>query len=241
MPKLTLISFPLCPFVQRAVIALKEKGAAFDVVYVDLSNKPDWFLALSPLGKVPVLKVERSGRPDAVVFESAVIVEYLEETATGVPLHPTDPLERAHHRAWIEFASATLGDLWKLTTSSASADVDAAKIALNGKLRRLEDALVGRSSAHILRARRSVSWTQPSRRPSARSTPWSGRSARPSSKVCQRSPLGAKPWPPGRACKAPSPPTLKSCIWTCLRVRMRPCSSSPPDSRYGDFPHGPAT
>jgi len=51
---LTLISHPLCPFVQRAVIVLLEKGVAFDRVNVDLSAKPDWFLALSPTGKVPV-------------------------------------------------------------------------------------------------------------------------------------------------------------------------------------------
>ncbi|MES2034183.1 MAG: glutathione S-transferase N-terminal domain-containing protein, partial [Pseudomonadota bacterium] len=59
MTKLTLISFPLCPFVQRAIIALEEKKVPYDVVYIDLTNKPDWFLKLSPLGKVPVLKVER--------------------------------------------------------------------------------------------------------------------------------------------------------------------------------------
>lgn len=62
MTKLTLISFPLCPFVQRAIIALNEKGAEFDVVYIDLANKPDWFQKVSPFGKVPVLKVERDGK-----------------------------------------------------------------------------------------------------------------------------------------------------------------------------------
>lgn len=143
MSKLTLISFPLCPYVQRAIIALKEKGTPFEVVYVDLANKPDWFLALSPLGKVPVLKVERNGKPDAVVFESAVIMEYLEETAVGVALHPIDPLDRAQHRAWIEFASATFGDMWKLTTAKTPADLAAGKAGLGAKLKRLEDALVG--------------------------------------------------------------------------------------------------
>ena len=55
MTKLTLISHVLCPYVQRAVIALKEKGADFERIDVDLSQKPDWFLKISPLGKVPVL------------------------------------------------------------------------------------------------------------------------------------------------------------------------------------------
>ena len=54
---LKLISHKLCPYVQRAVIALAEKGVPFERVDIDLSNKPDWFLALSPFGKTPVLMV----------------------------------------------------------------------------------------------------------------------------------------------------------------------------------------
>ena len=102
---LKLISHKLCPYVQRAVIALTEKGVAFERIDVDLANKPDWFLAISPLGKTPVLLVG-----DVPIFESAVILEYLEETQPA-PLHPTDPLRRAEHRGWIEFGSAVLNDI----------------------------------------------------------------------------------------------------------------------------------
>ena len=70
MTALTLISHPLCPFVQRAVIVLLEKGVEFDRINVDLSAKPDWFLALSPTGKVPVLKVRLLNADDAIIFES---------------------------------------------------------------------------------------------------------------------------------------------------------------------------
>lgn len=143
MTKLTLISFPTCPYVQRAVIALKEKQVDFDVVYIDLANKPDWFLAISPLGKVPVLKVEREGHEPAIVFESAVILEYLEETATGVKLHPEDGLERAQHRSWIEFGSQVLGDLWRISTAKDNGELDAARQALTGKLTRLETIVTG--------------------------------------------------------------------------------------------------
>src|SRR6266478_2091250 len=99
---LKLISHKLCPYVQRAVIALTEKGGAFERVDIDLANKPDWFLAISPLGKTPLLVVG-----DHAIFESAVILEYLEETQEK-PLHPADPLSRAEHRAFIEFGSAVL-------------------------------------------------------------------------------------------------------------------------------------
>lgn len=132
MPKLTLISHDLCPYVQRAVIALTEKGVAFDRVYVDLANKPDWFLAISPLGKVPLLKVG-----DAVIFESAVILEYLEETQ-GKPLHPADPLARARHRAMIEFGSATLADIWGLEIAQTRETAMAKVEALRQKFVRLE-------------------------------------------------------------------------------------------------------
>ena len=84
-----LISFKLCPFVQRSVITLKHKGVPFEVKYIDLENKPDWFLRLSPTGKVPVLKVG-----DTVLFESAVINEYLNDV-NPPSMHPADPLDRA--------------------------------------------------------------------------------------------------------------------------------------------------
>lgn len=99
---LILVSHALCPYVQRAAIVLAEKGVPFERRDIDLANKPDWFLALSPLGKTPVLQVGGEA-----VFESAVICEYLDETE--VPrLHPADALQRARHRSWMEFGSALL-------------------------------------------------------------------------------------------------------------------------------------
>ncbi|MEQ8482267.1 MAG: glutathione S-transferase family protein [Hoeflea sp.] len=102
---LHLMSHALCPYVQRAAISLTEKGVAFERTTIDLVNKPGWFLAISPLGKTPVLSVG-----DQSIFESAAILEYLEETQPR-PLHPADPLTRAQHRGWIEFGSAILNDI----------------------------------------------------------------------------------------------------------------------------------
>ena len=98
-----LVSFDVCPYVQRSVITLEEKGVPYEIEYIDLNNKPAWFGALSPLGKVPILMVE-----DTIIFESATINEYLDETAPGRKLQPADPLRRAHNRAWIEFISTIL-------------------------------------------------------------------------------------------------------------------------------------
>jgi glutathione S-transferase len=80
---LKLISHKLCPYVQRAVIALTEKRVSFERIDIDLANKPDWFLKVSPLGKTPVLVVG-----DHAIFESAVILEYLEETQAHPLIRP---------------------------------------------------------------------------------------------------------------------------------------------------------
>ena len=123
---LTLISHKLCPYVQRAVIALAEKGVPFERRDIDLANKPDWFLRVSPLGKTPVLLVD-----GAAIFESAVILEYLEETQPN-PLHPADPLARAEHRAFIEFGSAILNDIAGLYAAADEIAFDAKTVALKG-------------------------------------------------------------------------------------------------------------
>jgi len=138
--KLTLISHKLCPYVQRAVIALNEKGVAFERVDIDLANKPDWFLKLSPLGKVPVLVV-RSGEGEVALFESNVICEYIEETQGGAKLHPQDPLLRAQHRAWMEFGSTILGELWGLETTGDPAVFESKRVAIAAKFARVEEAL----------------------------------------------------------------------------------------------------
>jgi glutathione S-transferase len=130
--RLKLISHKLCPYVQRAVIALTEKGVSFERIDIDLSNKPDWFAAISPLGKTPVLQVG-----DTAIFESAVILEYLEETQPK-PLHPANPLVRAEHRAWIEFGSAVLNDIAGFYAAKDEATFKAKTSQLEQRFARLE-------------------------------------------------------------------------------------------------------
>ena len=134
---LKLVSHKLCPYVQRAVIALIEKDVPFERIDVDLAAKPDWFKAISPLGKTPLLLVG-----DTTIFESAVILEYLEETQAP-PLHPADPLARAEHRAWIEFGSAILSDIAGLYAAPDEAAFDAKAAALRVKFLRVGQRLTG--------------------------------------------------------------------------------------------------
>jgi len=137
MTDLVLVSHRLCPYVQRAAITLAEKGVAFERRDVDLANKPDWFKAVSPLGKTPVLLVGGHA-----IFESAVILEYLEETQAN-PLHPGAPLTRAEHRAWIEFGSAVLNDIAGLYAAGDESAFGAKVSALRAKFERVEQRLAG--------------------------------------------------------------------------------------------------
>ena len=132
---LELVSFVLCPYVQRAAIVLREKGVAHEVTYIDLDDPPDWFHRISPFGKVPLLRVG-----DQTVFESSIICEYLDEVHSP-RLHPDDPLQRARHRAWGEFGASLLVDQYELATAKTEGRYRDKVDALRGKLGRLDGEL----------------------------------------------------------------------------------------------------
>lgn len=134
---LVLVSHALCPYVQRAAIVLTEKGLPFERREIDLANKPDWFLEISPLGKTPVLLVG-----EEAIFESAVICEYLDETALP-RLHPADALQRAQHRSWMEFGSSILTLIAGFYNATDDAALLARATQIHARLRQIEAALDG--------------------------------------------------------------------------------------------------
>ncbi|WP_336699699.1 glutathione S-transferase family protein [Pantoea dispersa] len=138
---LTLISHPLCPFVQRSAIVLLEKNAPFERVNVDLSAKPDWFLTMSPTGKVPLLKVHQANGENALIFESMVICEYLNETQDGDSLYADDALLRARQRAWIEFSTSLLGNTWQFLNATDRAIANSKRVLLREQLEHIESEL----------------------------------------------------------------------------------------------------
>ena len=130
-----LISFDLCPFVQRSVITLLEKDIPFKRTNIDLANKPAWFLQISPLGKVPVLRINGN-----ILFESAVINEYLDEI-TPPSMHPQDPLQKAMNRAWIVFGSELSNLSFKMLVTPERKVVEDSLQALRDKFAFLEKNL----------------------------------------------------------------------------------------------------
>ena len=134
----TLVSHVLCPYVQRAAIVLDEKRVPFTRRDIDLAHKPDWFKAISPLGKTPVLLVG-----DTPIFESAVICEYLDDTLAP-RLHPRDPLQRARHRAWMEFGSVVLNGIAAFYNAPDEAMLESRRNELVQRFTTLEAALAAR-------------------------------------------------------------------------------------------------
>jgi len=122
------------------VICLRAKAVDFKVTYIDLRNKPDWFLAISPHGKVPVLSVD-----DKPLFESNAIAEFLDETVAP-PLHPQDPVKRARNRAWTDFVPDFSAALSGVNYSKSPEALSEALEVARKRLAPVEEALSERGN-----------------------------------------------------------------------------------------------
>lgn len=136
-----LISFNICPFVQRSRILLNAKQVDYEIEYIDLANKPDWFLKRSPTGKVPALFIG-----DETLFESAVINEYLDEVTPG-SLMPDLPLERAKNRAWISLTDTLIFSQYHLMTATNAAAFEAKRAELRDGLLKFSEVADKRAEA----------------------------------------------------------------------------------------------
>lgn len=135
MANYLLVSFKTCPWVQRAAIVLREKNVAFEFRHIEPDNRPDWFLAISPHKKVPVLRID-----DRVsLFESNAIAEYLDETVAP-RLHPEDALARAVNRAWTDYVP-TFAEITQVAYADSEADFNKAAEGIPLRFQRLETAL----------------------------------------------------------------------------------------------------
>jgi glutathione S-transferase len=117
------------------VIVLRTKEVDFDVTYINLQEKPDWFLKISPHGKVPVLNVD--GQP---LFESNAIAEYLDEVVEP-RLHPEDPIKRARNRAWTDFVPDFSKGLSAAYRRETLAEMEAGREDALKVLGKLEEAI----------------------------------------------------------------------------------------------------
>jgi glutathione S-transferase len=136
MPNYMLVSFKTCPWVQRSAILLREKNAPFEFRHIESDNRPDWFLAISPHKKVPVLRIDDK----VTLFESSAINEYLDEVVSP-QLHPADPIERAINRAWTDYVPTFASSVTGCAYAATEADYQKAIARIPEAFDKLEKAL----------------------------------------------------------------------------------------------------
>jgi len=138
---LELVSFELCPYVQRSVITLLHKKVDHKITFIDLESPPAWFHKFSPLGKVPILLVRESENTEpTVLFESAVINEYVDEISPPL-LMPSDPLKKGFERAWIAISGELFMAAYPIMTSQDKAEIAEAKKEVFELLGKVEDVI----------------------------------------------------------------------------------------------------
>jgi len=142
MAPLTVFSARACPFAHRTRLVLGEKQLEFELVEIDLQNKPTWFNAVSVYGKVPAL--QHDGHR---IVESAIINEYLEEVFPETPLLPKAPAARAAARIWIDFANTRFVPAWgSVLRGATEPQREAGRRDLEAALEYIESAGLGQLS-----------------------------------------------------------------------------------------------
>jgi pyrimidodiazepine synthase len=127
--KLRLYSMRFCPYAQRIHLVLDAKKIPYDVVFVNLTNKPEWLLEKSPLGKVPCLELNSGDS----LYESLIIADYLNEKYPDDNLYPKDPLQKAKDKLLIERFNTVISLFYKMYL-----DTSADKVLFEEALKGLE-------------------------------------------------------------------------------------------------------
>lgn len=119
--KLVLYSMRFCPFAHRAHLALNAKNIPYHVIYINLSEKPEWFTTLNPNGRVPALLLKNEPH-QPILVESMLICEYLDEKYPDLKLYPSDPLHKAETKLWIQRFDNCHGPYYRLVFAKPADD-----------------------------------------------------------------------------------------------------------------------
>jgi len=119
--QLRLFSMRFCPYAQRVHLVLDAKNIPYHVVNINLTEKPEWYFDINPVGKVPALElVNEPGSPFLV--ESMVICEYLDEKYPEKALYSKDPLTKAQDNLWIQKMSELSTPFYQIMLKSGDED-----------------------------------------------------------------------------------------------------------------------
>jgi glutathione S-transferase len=144
MSQVKLFSARVCPYAHRTRLVLAEKNIPFELIEIDLQDKPAWFDAkLSGYGKVPAL--EHAGQH---LWESAIVNEYLEEVFPEPRLLPAAPAQRAAARIWIDYANTRFAPAFgRALRATTDAEASAALRELSETLEHIEQGIARLSGA----------------------------------------------------------------------------------------------
>ncbi|NWS95025.1 GSTO1 transferase, partial [Mionectes macconnelli] len=136
--RLRLYGMRFCPFAQRTRLVLRAKGISYEIININLKNKPDWFFEKNPSGLVPVLETSKG----QLIWESPITCEYLDEAFPEKKLMPSDPYERARQKMILEDFSKIISLVSKLVTAVREGqDTTAVKAEITEKLLKFEELL----------------------------------------------------------------------------------------------------
>ncbi|XP_055335831.1 glutathione S-transferase omega-1-like [Paramacrobiotus metropolitanus] len=137
--QLRLFSMRFCPYAERARLTLNIKKIPYEIVNINLTEKPEWYMAHhNPLGKVPTL--HEPGKPKPV-FESLIVAEYVDEHFPNEPkLLPKDEYEKARQKVAIEVITQKF--INNLNAVGAKGDKEKVEELKKG-LKEVEESLTG--------------------------------------------------------------------------------------------------
>lgn len=148
--KLRLYSMRFCPYAHRTHLVLNVKNIPHHVFNVDMSEKPEWYINnVNPSGKVPAIQLVNENN-DPFLFESLAICEYLDEKFPEIKIYPTDPLEKAQTKLWIDRFGSIGGAFYRLVFEKNSEEVNEKLLSdLIAGLKAYEEELLKRGTKYF--------------------------------------------------------------------------------------------
>ncbi|XP_036919882.1 glutathione S-transferase omega-1 [Sturnira hondurensis] len=135
-------SMRFCPFAQRTRLVLEAKGIKYEVININLKNKPEWFFKKNPSGLVPVLENSQG----QLIYESPITCEYLDEMYPGKKLLPEDPYEKARQKMVFELFSKVPSLIGSFIRSENKKDCSGLKDELRKEFSKLEEVLTNKKT-----------------------------------------------------------------------------------------------
>ncbi|CAH2217184.1 jg2768 [Pararge aegeria aegeria] len=142
--KLRVYNMRLCPFAQRTILALNAKNIDYEVVNINLADKPEWLTSKSAFGKVPSLEIKEG----VCIYESLITVEYLDEVYPQRQLLPKDPLRKAFDKIIVE-ASAPIVTLFLKSVKAPDTITEDNISAFSKTLKYIQDQLIDRGTPYL--------------------------------------------------------------------------------------------